>query len=122
VIDLMAATVLEVAGVVIHPSDPAWSTRYGELAQMVASALPSVAMQIDHVGSTSVPGLASKDVIDIQVTIARLVDADKWPAEIAPLPPASVHGGPRAAGRTAWTGLAEAGVGRRHADCAPPRP
>jgi GrpB-like predicted nucleotidyltransferase (UPF0157 family) len=31
-----------------------------------------VALRIDHIGSTSIPGLAAKDIIDIQVTVAEL--------------------------------------------------
>ena len=41
------------------------------------------AVRIDHIGSTSVPGLASKDVIDLQVTVADLHVADAWPDHLA---------------------------------------
>ena len=34
------------------------------------------ALRIDHIGSTAVPGLAAKSVIDVQVTVADLTDAD----------------------------------------------
>ncbi len=42
------------------------------------------ALRIDHVGSTSVPGLAAKDLIDIQITVQQLEVADVWPDEILP--------------------------------------
>jgi GrpB-like predicted nucleotidyltransferase (UPF0157 family) len=42
----------------------------------VRAALGERALRIDHIGSTSVPGLAAKDVIDVQVTVAALADAD----------------------------------------------
>src|SRR5437660_9517044 len=43
-----------------------------------------LALRIDHIGSTSVPGLAAKDVIDVQVTVAAL-DARSIAAALAPL-------------------------------------
>jgi GrpB-like predicted nucleotidyltransferase (UPF0157 family) len=51
-----------------------WPQEFGQIAQRLTAALGSVAVAVDHVGSTSVPGLAAKDVIDIQVRVAA-VDA-----------------------------------------------
>jgi GrpB-like predicted nucleotidyltransferase (UPF0157 family) len=48
------------------------------------AALGDLALRIDHIGSTSVPGLAAKNVIDIQVTVAAL-DAATLAAALAPL-------------------------------------
>jgi len=56
------------------PYDPAWPARFEEWRARLAPALGSSAKRIDHVGSTSVPGLAAKPVIDIQVSIADLRD------------------------------------------------
>jgi GrpB-like predicted nucleotidyltransferase (UPF0157 family) len=50
--------------------DPSWPDRYAALAAEVVAALGDVVLDIDHVGSTSVPGLAAKDVIDIDLTVA----------------------------------------------------
>jgi GrpB-like predicted nucleotidyltransferase (UPF0157 family) len=52
--------------------DPAWSTRFTEIGATLRRALGDVALRIDHIGSTSVPGLAAKPVIDIQVSVERL--------------------------------------------------
>lgn len=49
--------------------DPAWPERFAREAARLHAALGASATRIDHVGSTSVPGLAAKDVIDIQVSI-----------------------------------------------------
>lgn len=42
------------------------------IAAKLRTALGDLALRIDHIGSTSVPNLAAKDVIDIQVTVAEL--------------------------------------------------
>jgi GrpB-like predicted nucleotidyltransferase (UPF0157 family) len=51
------------------PYDPSWPDRYGALAAGIRSVLGAVVLDLDHVGSTSVPGLAAKDVIDIDLTV-----------------------------------------------------
>jgi GrpB-like predicted nucleotidyltransferase (UPF0157 family) len=56
----------------IVPYRPEWPAEFQELRARLAAALGDLALSIDHVGSTSVPGLAAKDVIDIQVTVADL--------------------------------------------------
>lgn len=58
----------------IQPYDPTWPGQFAEVAASLRGALDGVATRIDHIGSTSVPGLAAKDVIDVQVTVADLDD------------------------------------------------
>jgi GrpB-like predicted nucleotidyltransferase (UPF0157 family) len=50
--------------------DPAWPVLFGELGQTLRAALGAVALRIDHVGSTAVPGLAAKPIIDVQISVA----------------------------------------------------
>ena len=52
--------------------DPRWSDEFAALATELRTALGPLALRIEHIGSTSVPGLAAKDVIDVQVTVAAL--------------------------------------------------
>ena len=52
--------------------DRAWPGRFAKLGAALRQALGDVALRIDHIGSTSVPGLAAKPVIDIQVSVERL--------------------------------------------------
>ena len=52
--------------------DPAWPSAFEEEASAIHRALGDVARGIEHVGSTSVPGLAAKPVIDIQVAVGSL--------------------------------------------------
>lgn len=57
-------------------SDPAWARRGERVCARVAAALPGKGIRVDHIGSTAVPGLLAKDVVDVQVGIRRLADAD----------------------------------------------
>ena len=51
--------------------DPAWPQRYEEIAARIRQALGWRAIALEHVGSTSVPGLAAKPVIDIDLMVAE---------------------------------------------------
>jgi GrpB-like predicted nucleotidyltransferase (UPF0157 family) len=55
--------------VVIVPYDPAWAIRFAHEAEKIASALGPVALGIEHIGSTSVPGLPAKPIVDILVMV-----------------------------------------------------
>ncbi len=51
---------------------PEWPHDFERYAGMILAALGPMALRVDHIGSTSVPGMAAKDVIDIQITVADL--------------------------------------------------
>lgn len=53
----------------IVPYDPAWPTRFVELANEIRAAIGEQVLLLEHVGSTSVPGLAAKPVIDIVLAV-----------------------------------------------------
>ena len=53
--------------------DPEWPARFDREANELVGALGDTAARIEHVGSTSVPGLAAKPVIDIQISVTSLV-------------------------------------------------
>ncbi|HYU73278.1 MAG TPA: GrpB family protein [Ktedonobacteraceae bacterium] len=55
--------------ITIVPYDTSWPEAFIAIARPLRTALRELALSIDHIGSTSVPGLAAKDVIDVQVTI-----------------------------------------------------
>ncbi len=52
--------------------DPRWADEFEVEAARVRQGLSPAALRVDHVGSTAVPGLAAKPVIDIQVSVALL--------------------------------------------------
>jgi dephospho-CoA kinase len=62
--------------VVVVPYRAEWASDYAALARRLGGALGPVALAIDHVGSTSVPGLPAKDCIDVQIRVAS-VDASR---------------------------------------------
>lgn len=55
--------------VIIAPYDVGWVDEYRELEKMIKEQMGELAVRIDHIGSTAVPGLAAKPVIDIQVSV-----------------------------------------------------
>ena len=57
----------------IHPYRDEWPTRYEHSAKRIRAAIGEKALRIEHIGSTAVPGLAAKDVIDIQVSVASFL-------------------------------------------------
>lgn len=58
--------------ITIVPYNENWPDEFKEIGQRLRGELGDLALRIDHIGSTSVPGLAAKDKIDIQVTAAEL--------------------------------------------------
>ena len=62
--------------IVIADYDPAWPARFEVERVRIAEALGDRALRIEHVGSTSVPGLAAKPIVDILVEVASLDGLD----------------------------------------------
>lgn len=63
------------------PYDDSWPRVAARLIARIAQVLSApglgaAAVAVEHIGSTSVPGLAAKDVIDLQIAVRRLQDAD----------------------------------------------
>jgi GrpB-like predicted nucleotidyltransferase (UPF0157 family) len=56
----------------IAPYDPSWPAMFEAEAVRLHHVLGPLALRIDHHGSTAVPGLAAKPVIDIQISVATL--------------------------------------------------
>ena len=96
-------TVVELA-----EQDPAWAGQFAEHRERIEQALGDLASQVEHVGSTAVPGLAAKPIVDVQLATpdldaaaARLVDAGyvlrvREPGHrvvkgVRPMPAANVH-------------------------------
>ncbi len=50
--------------------DPAWPGMAAAEIARIAAAVGEVAVRIEHVGSTAVPGLAAKPIVDLQLSVA----------------------------------------------------
>jgi GrpB-like predicted nucleotidyltransferase (UPF0157 family) len=51
---------------------PSWRVEFQQIAAALRAGVGEMALRLDHIGSTSVPHLCAKDVIDLQVTVAKL--------------------------------------------------
>lgn len=63
--------------VLVVKYDPEWPRRYEEERARIIAALGGLITGIEHVGSTAVPGLGGKPIIDIMVGVARLEDGER---------------------------------------------
>ena len=64
------------------PADPAWPDQAKRIVARVKAACGAKALRVEHIGSTAVPSLEAKDVIDIQVTVESLAAADELDAPL----------------------------------------
>jgi GrpB-like predicted nucleotidyltransferase (UPF0157 family) len=64
----------------IVPYNPAWLAEFHEIGKQIRDAVGHAALTIHHIGSTSVPGLSAKDLIDVQMGAADFSMA--WKARI----------------------------------------
>ncbi|WP_427131874.1 dephospho-CoA kinase [Pseudarthrobacter sp. S9] len=80
-------------GPVLAAADPDWEGQARRLIARLQAAVPQDVLAVDHIGSTAVPGLDAKDVIDLQLSVRDLAAADR----ISPLL--------AAAGYPRWPGI-----------------
>ena len=69
----------------IVPYNPSWPALFAEAWREISAAIGGYIISIEHIGSTSVPGLAAKPVIDILIGVRSLADADRFIPPLAPL-------------------------------------
>ncbi|HSP54118.1 MAG TPA: GrpB family protein [Dehalococcoidia bacterium] len=61
--------------IVLVPHDPAWTAAFEEERARIQEAIGQWAADVQHVGSTSIPGIAAKPIIDIAVHLRSITDA-----------------------------------------------
>lgn len=66
----------------IQEPDPSWPAAFAALESRIRAALGDRALSVSHVGSTSVPGLPAKPVIDIDIVVADPADEDAYVARL----------------------------------------
>lgn len=60
--------------VIIVSYRPEWALEFASLAQRLYRALGPAVLSVDHIGSTAVPGLCAKDVLDVQLRVENLAE------------------------------------------------
>lgn len=58
--------------IVVVPYDPLWKNEFVRIGRRIREALKDTAVRIDHIGSTSIEGMAAKPIIDIQISVRSL--------------------------------------------------
>ena len=61
--------------VVLHAHDPAWPARFAEERERLVGLGPDLFIDVQHIGSTAVPGLAAKPIIDLLAGVASMAVA-----------------------------------------------
>ncbi|GAB6902052.1 GrpB family protein [Kineosporia succinea] len=69
---------VETLGLELHDYDERWVGIFGEHRDRIAKALTGVDVGIEHIGSTSVPGLAAKPIVDIVVTVEDITAEEDY--------------------------------------------
>ncbi|NIO76704.1 MAG: GrpB family protein [Armatimonadetes bacterium] len=67
------------------PYQPAWAELFQQEAEQLRAALGDQVVQIEHVGSTSIPGLDAKPILDIVVAVRDMADAAVFEEALKPL-------------------------------------
>lgn len=80
-------------GPVLSPANPDWPAQASRLIGRLLAVAPRDILAVDHLGSTAVPGLDAKDVLDLQLTVRDLATADRLEPQLA------------AAGFPRWPGI-----------------
>lgn len=62
----------------LAPYDTRWPSQFSNLADRIHEALPGVALRLEHVGSTSIPGLSAKPVIDMVLAVPNSADESAY--------------------------------------------
>ena len=71
--------------IVISDYDPDWASRFEMLRAQIWPHIQAYATSFEHVGSTSVPGLAAKPIIDIDIVVPDEATAQRVISRLAPL-------------------------------------
>lgn len=68
----------EPASIIVQDYDEQWLLRFEDAADCVRRVLGERALGVEHIGSTSVPGLAAKPIIDMLLTVVDVTDEEAY--------------------------------------------
>jgi GrpB-like predicted nucleotidyltransferase (UPF0157 family) len=64
--------------ILVIPYDPRWPVLFAQQAADLRAALGQTALRIDHIGSTAIPGLHAKPIIDIQISVTDFEPVERY--------------------------------------------
>ena len=69
---------VEKRAIIICEYDPSWSEKFKRHAAIIADALGDKALRVEHIGSTAVPGLAAKPIVDMLLVVKNSADESSY--------------------------------------------
>jgi GrpB-like predicted nucleotidyltransferase (UPF0157 family) len=69
----------------LRPHDREWAEAFRKEAARLSTVLAGVALAVEHIGSTAVPGLAAKPTVDIQIIVEDVDPQDRYDSQLAKL-------------------------------------
>ena len=74
---------IEPQSIVVADYDPAWLERFRREEARIRAALGEAALSVEHIGSTSVPGLAAKPIVDVLLVVDPLSRTTNWDPSVS---------------------------------------
>ena len=71
--------------IAVVPHDPHWATAFAEASGPIAAAMGGNLVQLHHIGSTAIPGIYAKPVIDMLVIVSDISAVDQCSSQIQSL-------------------------------------
>lgn len=71
--------------------DATWADQYAAEAMNICSALGNAELPMEHIGSTAVPGLSAKPVVDMMLGVEKLSQVDEWKGQLEALGYEEIH-------------------------------
>ncbi|KAJ2723590.1 hypothetical protein GGI07_002545 [Coemansia sp. Benny D115] len=75
-------TAIDYDPMVVVDYDPNWAVLFADEKSRICNAIGDYILSVEHVGSTSIPGLAAKPIIDIQVVVKDFSELDQCIPEL----------------------------------------
>ena len=76
------------------PPDPLWPAQFEEEAARLRAGLHGLEFGLEHIGSTAVPGLAAKPIVDVMVGVSSMVESDPVVERVIALGYVELEGAP----------------------------
>ena len=114
----LLTTAVRSGPIVVVPYDPSWPAAFRDLRDAIRRSLGKLACEVEHIGSTAVPGLCAKPRIDVDVVLPSGDDIAEA-VELLKRTDRDYHGDPHGAGMWTFTSRRGRSPGHRIYLCAP---